>query len=309
MVGVMTEWSPYRRNSRFGAGSSRRLVFLATLFLCVGVLLGWVVALDHSRSGGQRLGFASSPTTGVPSGLAMSDSLYVKAAIRSTTVPILMYHYIDQAPVGDRLPGLYTPASTFHEQIKALRKDGYQFGTLSELRDRLAGRDTSTKKMVILTFDDGYEDFYTNAWPILRQEQVPATIYLVNHFLGRNGYLTEKQVKELAASPLITIGAHTLDHIDLARSPLERQRLEIVDSKSGLEKLTGKTIIDFCYPAGQYTSQTVALVKEAGFLTATTTHTGVKEESDRLLVMHRVRVENLTAAHLTLLLDRLRSAD
>ena len=181
------------------------------------------------------------------------------------SLPILMYHYIDSPGANEKLPGLYVPPTRFKEQIETLKANGYEIVPLSALGSQPTG-----SKRAALTFDDGYADFYTQAWPILKALNAPATVYVITDKLDQPSFLTTAQFKELALDPLITIGSHTLSHPDLVKIPASQARAEIFASKTKLEAIIGKPVVDFCYPSGAYNATVEQLVQEAGYTTATT---------------------------------------
>lgn len=202
-------------------------------------------------------------------------------------VPILTYHYIrtvtnKKDTLGIRLS--VTPA-VFEEQLKTLQNEGYYSITLDDLSAAWAGKFTMPKKPIILTFDDGYDDFYTNAYPLLQKYQFKATAYIVPNFLNKVHYMTSAQIVELSQSPLITIAAHTMNHVDLRTTNKQITEQEILGSKTFLEHLIHKTVNHFAYPFGKYTDNTIKAVKKAGFTTATTMKRGVKHViQDRLTI-------------------------
>lgn len=204
----------------------------------------------------------------------------------SIRVPILTYHYVrtvtDKKDVlGIRLS--VTP-TVFEEQLKTLNSEGYHSITLDDLSAAWESKFTMPSKPIILTFDDGYDDFYTNAYPLLQKYQIKATAYIVPNFLNKVHYMTSAQVKELSLSPLITIAAHTMNHVDLRKTNQKITMQEVLGSKTYLEKLTGKTVNHFAYPFGKYTNDTVNTVEKAGFATATTMKRGNDHtEKDRLI--------------------------
>jgi peptidoglycan/xylan/chitin deacetylase (PgdA/CDA1 family) len=126
---------------------------------------------------------------------------------------------------------------------------------------------------VVITFDDGYEDFFAEALPVLRQNGFTATLFVVPGFLERDGYMTAQQVQQTSQMG-ITIGAHTVDHLDLTKVPLSAARTEIEASRVELRDLTGQPVDDFAYPYGRYNSAIEALVQAAGFRDAVATHDG-----------------------------------
>jgi len=213
--------------------------------------------------------------------------------VATARVPILMYHYISVNPnwPNDRLrTGLSVPPHQFAAQLRYLLRMGYTTVTLDDLVVALRTSAPLPAKPVILTFDDGYEDFYTNAYPLLKQYQAKATIYIITQKVGRTGYLTWPQLRTLAASPLLTIGAHTRTHASLVTLTAQRSWAELAGSKSDLEQHLGIHIEHLAYPAGAYNQTTIEQARQIGFTTAVTTHEGLEHDADQLLVLTRVRI-------------------
>ncbi len=141
---------------------------------------------------------------------------------------------------------------------------------------------------VVLTFDDGFNCFYTVIFPVLKELGIPATFFIPSGAIGLQGekahifikenlrrtsflddFLTEAELKEIADSKLITIGGHTTNHIDCGESRTEEEWVkEIVDDKKKLEEIIGKEITDFAFPFGAKTntsSQAVEKISQAGY--------------------------------------------
>jgi len=217
----------------------------------------------------------------------------VVVASAAARVPILMYHYISANPhwPGDPIrTRLSVLPRQFAAQLAYLQRAGYTTITLDDLVAALHGESTLPKQPVILTFDDGYTDFYTNAYPLLQQYSAKATIYIISQKVDTPGYLTWDQLRELAASPLITIGAHTRTHPMLATLKAEQSWDELAGSKTDLENALGVTVRHLAYPSGNYNELTMQQVNEIGFTTAVTTQAGLVHRADQLFTLHRVRV-------------------
>lgn len=127
-------------------------------------------------------------------------------------------------------------------------------------------QDGSGRRHVVLTFDDGYENFYSEVWPILRERRLPAMLYVQVGFLsdsrqapianaGRLPPLTWDQLGELAASDLISIGSHTCTHPDLRALEGDALEQELESSKAQLESRLGCPVDSFCYPRGQWSKR------------------------------------------------------
>jgi len=278
--------------------------------LCVIVLaasfLGWhdFTRAARAHRAPAKIVISASPVvlpTVVPSVSAV-PTVPVTPAATPTIQPtsgvqayITMYHYVrvvdpNQDPLGYRLS---VPPDQLETHIKFLQAAGYHPLTMHDIA---AGKGDS--RAVAMTFDDGYEDFYTTAYPILKKYGWTATLYIITNKIG-NQYLTWDQIRELKQNGF-EIGAHTADHNELNKLSVDQQRYQINTSKAELEKQLGSPVDAFCYPVGRYNDDTLRLVKEAGFTTATTTAPGLVHFGDPLLELKRIRmVPDMTTAQLT----------
>jgi peptidoglycan/xylan/chitin deacetylase (PgdA/CDA1 family) len=187
------------------------------------------------------------------------------------SVPILMYHYIQNVPrYADRLTfNLSVAPSDFSKQMDWLDVHSYHPITFDDLRAYFGGQRALPSKPVVITFDDGYRDLYTTAYPILKLHKFKAVAYIVSSFVGRSRYVTGPMLLEMDHYG-IQIGSHTVDHGNLARMSLPSINYEIKASKQWLEALVGHPVVDFCYPSGQFNALVVSALGSAGYSTATT---------------------------------------
>ncbi len=174
--------------------------------------------------------------------------------------------------------------------MRYLDDHGYTTMTLSELNDVRAGKLDLPAKPVVLSFDDGYLDFYTTAWPILQQHRFKATIFVVSGFVDQPRYMTWDMIRELDRSGYIEVGAHTVHHVDLSALSTANAWAEIDGSKTTIEQQIGHVVDAFCYPSGRYSGSVAAQVKQAGFTIATTTNWGFAKAGDNPLLLPRVRI-------------------
>lgn len=210
----------------------------------------------------------------------------------SVNVPILIYHYIREVdPRKDYLGAdLSVPPENFEEQLAWLQKNNYTTITLDDIVSAWEKGSEMPEKPVILTFDDGYDDFFSVAYPLLQKYNAKATAYIITNFLDEPRYMTTSQLKELGTSPLLTIASHTERHPDLRILKISRLREELVESKKLLEDLNKKPIYHFAYPFGYYTSGIAKEVEKAGYKTAVITLSGTKHTPENRLMMKRVRI-------------------
>lgn len=208
-------------------------------------------------------------------------------------VPILEYHYIRANPdAADRLGfRLSVAPADFQTQMNWLAANAYHPVSLEEVRAYFQAGRPLPARSVVLTFDDGYADFFQAAFPILRGMRFKGVAYIVPGFLGHPGYMDQGQIRELDASGFVEIASHTVNHLDLTRVSASVLNVELQASKAGLEQLLGHPVLDFCYPSGKFDRRVVAAVGAAGYQSATTELTGIEHDWDGRLTWSRVRVE------------------
>lgn len=203
--------------------------------------------------------------------------------------PILMYHYVEEPKATTTLKGLYLRPDIFENQLQELSQAGYQTVFVSEIAAELKAKKTIPAKTLALSFDDGYEDFYSIVFPLLKKYQVKATLYVIINKLDQPGYLTRGQAKELAASNLVEIGSHTFNHPDLRQKKFKDANFEISESRKILEQITGRPVLTFAYPFGYYNLESLKIVSSAGYLAAVSVNPGSRQAPDNLWLLNRLR--------------------
>lgn len=213
------------------------------------------------------------------------------AGAHAVNVPILMYHFlrVDRNPA-DRLGiALSVTPADFALQLAYLKHAGYTTVSLAQVMSAMSAGARLPAKPIVLTFDDGFQNFATVGAPLLAEQGMTATAFVVSGFVGRPQYMTAAQVQGIVAMGM-TVGAHTEHHVDLVREPLAVARQEIAGSRAALQALTGQPVLDFAYPAGQFDAQVVQLVQAAGFRDAVTEIPGIRLEAAQRFLLPRVRV-------------------
>lgn len=170
-------------------------------------------------------------------------------------VPILCYHGILDVPWG--ISNLFVRVSDFEEQMKYLSEAGYTPIFASEIASA-----NNYEKPIIITFDDGYKDVYTNAFPILQKYNIKANLYMISGWLGGDVYMTAEMTKEMSNSPLIEIGSHTVSHKPLANLSVTEIEYELSESKRTLETLLGKEMKVIAYPTGSFDSRVIEIARK-----------------------------------------------
>lgn len=210
-------------------------------------------------------------------------------------LPILMYHYVEYVKdMGDKKRQLMNiEPHIFEQHLKDLASAGYQTLLVRDMPRILTRKADVCIKAVVISFDDGYADFYTDVFPLLKKYHVKATVYIIADYIGKPGFLTEAQIKEMLADGLVEIGSHTLDHYYLKRAVLAEQKRQILESKKLLEQKFKVHISTFAYPFGAFDDHTVNYVKEASYSAAVTVEPGAHISAEDIYTLPRIRPEKL----------------
>lgn len=215
-------------------------------------------------------------------------------------VPVLQYHKID-VPTRDALVrGGYTPPGRFNRQISYLKSRGFVFYSASELIEYYLEHGSFPPKGITLTFDDGWKDNYTHAFPVLRQLQLKATIFLVPSCIGQTSskaqaegesgrqHLSRAEILEIARYG-IEFGSHSMNHKLLHQIPQPEVKLEVEESKRQIEDLLQKPCKVFAYPAGYFSEEAQRAIADAGYLAAFSTVYGPTNPLD-LYALNRTEI-------------------
>lgn len=212
----------------------------------------------------------------------------------AANVPVLMYHYIKIPQATTTLPGLYLEPDIFENQLQEIKKNKYNVVLISAVAASLRQEEILPKCAIALTFDDGYEDFYSIAYPLLKKYGLPGTLYIIINRLDTPGYVTRAQVKEMAESGLVEIGSHTFNHPDLRLKKSKDAVFEIKNSRLELEKISGQKILTFAYPYGYYNAEDVSIASSSGYWGAVSVKSGVNQSADNLWLIKRLRPGRLS---------------
>jgi peptidoglycan/xylan/chitin deacetylase (PgdA/CDA1 family) len=213
------------------------------------------------------------------------------------TAIVLMYHNIGKPPKSALLKSLYVTPFMFGLQMTYLKKAGFSVVSLDEVLNFTSGK-SGRDKLVALTFDDGYQDFYENAYPVLKASKFPATVFLVSDLVGtENAWDRDsvKAVKKLMSWETvrkltregITFGSHTKTHPFLSRLAADKMEEEIFVSKSHIENKLQLPIESICYPYGDYNGNVIETAKRAGYKIALTVNRGLVHPNDDAFEIRR----------------------
>ena len=215
---------------------------------------------------------------------------------------ILMYHIIDTPKSAQEAKYCCEP-SEFNKQMQYLAASDYPLLNLNDIASILSGNKELLEDSVAVTFDDGFDDFYHNALPILSRYKIPATLFMVSNRIDQyNDWMVNKgspkrkllsieQLNELLKAGVV-IGSHTRSHPKLSEISKNTEQLyqEIRESKIELENILGIPINHFAYPYGLYNDDVVESVKQSGYLTACSTRSGFNRLNIEPFLLRRIEV-------------------
>lgn len=256
-------------------------LILGSLLIAVSVV--WIlVAQTTSNSLTQKslktdsqTGKTAEPATQIRTAIPEGESAYY--------VPILMYHYIrdyqnQSDPLGIQLS---VSPDTLDKQLADLESAGYRTISLQDLVEK-----KFEGKSIILTFDDGYIDHYTEAFPILQKHNMTATFFIVSGFTGRESNLNLEQISQMKKAGM-EIGGHSASHPNLANASFQKAFGEIGVSLRNTHPV-------FAFPSGKYSEETLEILSMLSVKAAVTTDIGIVTDKSKPLELPRIRVKNHT---------------
>lgn len=216
------------------------------------------------------------------------------AQARTYTTPVLMYHEIVEIGPATTANNynFYVPPKLFEAELRYIASAGYKTMYMKDLAALVAAKKYVPRKTIVLTFDDGTEDFVETVLPLLQKYHLRATLYANPGFNGTNGRMNWDELKTVADSGIVEIAAHTMTHQKLTEILPDQARAEIDDSKKTLEYITGEAITSFAYPFGAQNKDIQKMAREAGFSSAVISEPRGKMQSSAMFILPRIRMGN-----------------
>lgn len=229
--------------------------------------------------------------------LAVYDSLEIDEKIYKSLpvleiynkkIPILMYHSISY----EKGNSLRVSKENFRIQMKYLKDNNYTTLTVDELYNYMQTGKIAPKKPIVITFDDGYKDNYTNAYPILNEFGFKATIFVITNTIDKDiNYLTSSEIKSMDATNM-RIESHTVAHEHLDEISYKESIVTMEKSKEKLEKLLNRKINYIAYPYGGYNENVIKAAKETNYKLAFSTDFGFIDKNNNIYSLGRIFVNS-----------------
>lgn len=268
--------------SEYDYGSRHRIIFNLSALVFTFVLGILIFLLLPSKAGYPAI------TNEIPKPASNIDNSNLE-------IPVLMYHYIRTVTDPSDTTGMNLSVSpaVFESQIHWLKENGYQSITFNKALKLFNNEEAITAKPVIITFDDGHNDAYSAAMPVLKENDYVGVFYIVSGFLNKPQFLTNDDIISMNKSGMV-IGDHTTSHLDLSTLNEAKAELQIDDCKLSLESLISIPVTDFAYPSGKYNANTIEILKSIGVKTAVTTKNGIWKSTDNVYEIPRIRMTEST---------------
>ena len=208
--------------------------------------------------------------------MLLHNNLYSKPNLENIDdfgIISLMYHRFEE----NKYPSTNIRIKEFKNHIKILEEKKFYFVNPNNFENEL--RNNKTKRKILLTIDDGFESFYKNAWPVLKEKKIPFILFISTREVGLSNYMTWKQIREINREDFVEIGNHSHTHEYLVD---ESKNIIIEDIKKSIsifKKELGTNSDFFSYPFGEYSLEFKEIIKSLGFKYAFGQHSGVIDET------------------------------
>ena len=239
----------------------------------------------------------------------------IKRKFHNLTHPVtgeiwMLHRVVEQRSDKPEQRELEVTVDWLEQKVLEYQKRGYIFVSISETLRRIGGLENNSftpllrrnkRRFVCLTFDDGYRDNYTLAYPLLKRLGIPFTVYVTTGFIDNRSPMwwypyqqlgmSSDELRLLDTDPLCTIGAHTVSHPKLDTLTREQQYQEIATSKQTLESILGHEIKHFSFPHGAHNTDTLDICRELGFHTIVQSWGGPLRRGEHPEVLPRINIK------------------
>jgi len=220
--------------------------------------------------------------------LVFSTSGFLLYVSNHYVVPILMYHNIENDKPEECN---WTSPALFEWHLQYINKHGYRVVALDGLVSAQLAEKLPSRNTLVITFDDGHINNYTDAFPLLKKYDFPAIMFIPSDRIGTEGHMAWEQIREMADYG-IEIGSHGRTGGYLPDFSDNRKWDEINESKKLLEEKLGIEIKYFAYPLGGFSPEIKEMIKKAGYKGAVATNRGFDRDNKDVFELNRVRLSN-----------------
>jgi len=208
-------------------------------------------------------------------------------------IPILMYHQVSDPSernkkIRNTSPAYCLSVDKFSEQMKYLAENGYQTLSLNEL---IKSNEFRSQNTVVITFDDGWSNNYTNAFPILERLGLTATIFVITDFVGKDGYMGWGELQEMTA-PGISIQSHGASHTPLSLLETHEMFNELDGSKKSIEDQLGSSVDFLSAPHGMIDQRVLDAARSIGYKAICTSEPGFTHSYGRPAILKRINISD-----------------
>src|SRR5215204_982009 len=231
-----------------------------------------------------------SPTTSPTETLTFTPEPQWKiAGPGEVLIPILLYHQIGYSPSGNLY---YVTPEEFERQIFLLHEWGYHTISVRQLAVAILAGAELPLNPIVLTFDDGNENIFTTAFPIMQKYDFTGTVYVVYNYIGSTNFMNKEEIRALYEAGW-EIGSHSLSHVDLTQRQ-DRQEAEIIESRHKLQTLLNVPIDSFAYPYGARDDLSIEYMHFSGYIVAVGLGADMHQGPNNLYYLYR---RDITAKH------------
>ena len=210
--------------------------------------------------------------------LSISNSFATNINIEKGIIG-LMYHRFDE----NKYPSTNIKSEIFINHIEEINNEKIDFISFSQFERTI--ENGINKNYILLTIDDAFESFFVNAWPILKNKKIPFILFVSTREVGKNGYMTWDQIREIKSSGLATIGNHSHSHDYLIDWNIDEIKSDLVTSINIFKKEIGHSPNLFSYPFGEYSLDLKKIVSDLNFKFGQ--HSGVIDSTKNFLSLPR----------------------
>ena len=192
-----------------------------------------------------------------------------------------MYHRFNE----NKYPSTNIRNEIFLQHLNEIKKSEIEFLNFDNFENII--KNGIEKNYILLTVDDGFESFYVNAWPVLKTKKIPFVLFISTREVGKNGYMTWEQIKEIQSSNLATIGNHSHSHEYLIDWDKDKIKNDLETSIKIFNEKLGFSPKIFSYPFGEYSTDLKRIVSDLNFQFAFGQHSGVIDQTKDFLELPR----------------------